>query len=306
MRSRRRGFTLIELLVVIAIIAILIGLLLPAVQKVREAAARAQCQNNFKQWGLAMHMHNDATGTLPPGATNSPRHTWAVHLWPYIEQQNLGNLYGNLNVQQFYLPPATVTNTFNGLCAQTVKMYYCPSDRPNAHWTGDPYWRCRGNYAVNWGPVTMPYQGTVLMGPFGYQNNNLSAPLVSAIQNIPDGTSNTLLMSEIIMAVTDGDFNTHGDFMNDDYNGVGGRFMTINPPNSGIDNMAYCHVNDAPRLAPCNQNTPYQVAARSMHTNGVNALFCDGSVHYIPNGINAAIWQALSTTTGGEPIASNY
>ncbi|HEY7153034.1 MAG TPA: DUF1559 domain-containing protein [Gemmataceae bacterium] len=156
MRSRRRGFTLIELLVVIAIIAILIGLLLPAVQKVRAAAARAQCQNNFKQWGLAMHMHNDTMGTLPPAATGSPRHTWVVHLWPYIEQQNLANLYGNLNAQPFYTPPATVQNTFNGLCAQTVKIYYCPADRPNAHWTGDSYWRARGNYAVNWAPCPSP------------------------------------------------------------------------------------------------------------------------------------------------------
>jgi prepilin-type processing-associated H-X9-DG protein len=94
--------------------------------------------------------------------------------------------------------------------------------------------------------------------------------------------------------------------MNDDQAGVGGRFMTLNPPNSGTDSMAYCHVNDAPRQAPCNASSPYQVAARSMHTNGVNALFCDGSVHYIPNGINAQIWQALGTTTGGETIASNY
>ncbi|HWG45612.1 MAG TPA: DUF1559 domain-containing protein [Gemmataceae bacterium] len=302
LHQSRRAFTLIELLVVIAIIAILIGLLLPAVQKVREAAARSQCTNNFKQWGLAMHMYNDTMGTLPPGAVHNPRHTWVPHLWPFIEQQNLANLYGNPNVQQFYNPPAINQGALTGACAMQVKMYYCPSDRPGAYDTHDSYYRCRGNYMVNFGTHTIPdsYAGNP-SAPFSDPNNTGGITQTTAIQRIPDGTSSTLLMSEIIVAMGDSDQNSHGDFQNDDAAQVGWAFMTVTTPNSMTPDQIFCGTNNDPR-APCVNSSPEYETARSRHTNGINALFCDGSVHFLTNSINLITWQALGSATGSEPV----
>src|SRR5438552_851354 len=152
----RRAFTLVELLVVIAIIGVLVALLLPAVQAAREASRRTKCTNNLRQFGLAMQNHHDAFLKLPyAGSTVPVRRSWVSQLWPYFEQAAISQQYDP--TVGFYQPPNIVQNTFNGLLCTRMAIYYCPSDRPNAMWQGDTYWRTRGNYVVSWGPVTQPY-----------------------------------------------------------------------------------------------------------------------------------------------------
>ncbi|HZZ76925.1 MAG TPA: DUF1559 domain-containing protein [Gemmataceae bacterium] len=307
LQMRPRGFTLIELLVVIAIIAILIALLVPAVQKVREAAARTQCTNNLKQFGLAMHSFHDVNKKLPFGTLGSPRQTWVPYIWPYIEQAQLqtawyataGGGTGNLATQQFYQQPAIVQNSTAGVCATPLTIYYCPSDRPGAIWKGDSYWRGRSNYVVSWGARTT---GGTTGGPaaFGLNGGNGNDPIKTTLVGITDGTSNTLMMSEIIMALSDTDNVSHGDVFNDDMGGGGAVFMTINTPNSGTDVM-FCSVSNDPR-APCTSNAGAnaQQAARSKHTGGVNVAFCDATVHFITNSIDLASWQAMGTAVSGD------
>jgi prepilin-type N-terminal cleavage/methylation domain-containing protein/prepilin-type processing-associated H-X9-DG protein len=305
----RAGFTLIELLVVIAIIAILIGLLVPAVQKVREAAARTQCQNNLKQWGIAMHGYHDVHKRLPPAAQINPRRVWVVLVWPYVEQ---GTMYVKFDqTQQFYLPPNTYPGTTNGIYAQPAPLYYCPSDRPGGLWKGDPYWRSRGNYLINWGNLTInrntmdPTQDPALgLAPFGYINYNRgNPPRTARLTDFTDGTSNTLLMSETIQAANDTDYDIRGDFLNDDLPCT--MFMTIHTPNSGTDVSPFCNGDKYPYNPPCtntNGGQYAQQAARSKHDGGVNVLLADGSVRFVQDSVAGATWRALGTMNGGEVV----
>jgi prepilin-type N-terminal cleavage/methylation domain-containing protein len=298
----RDAFTLIELLVVIAIIAILIALLVPAVQKVREAAARTQCQNNLKQWGLAMHNYHDAQKKLPYASHNTPRRAWPTLLWPYIEQAGLFKDY-DPNVG-FHQPPNIVASTMNGVCANIVPTYYCPSDRVGAKWQGDTFWRARGNYVVNWGPITQPFTAPAptAWAPFGYKDfSSANQPRTTRLIEITDGSSNTLLMSETSMAFNDKDADIRGDILNDGGSLPCNQFMTLNTPNAGLDKLGAWCVN-TPQL-PCATGTPTHKTARSKHgPGGVNVLLGDGVVRYVADTIQLTTWQALSTMNGNEVI----
>ena len=200
MRASRKGFTLIELLVVIAIIGILIALLLPAVQKVREAANRAKCGNNLKQLGLALHNYHDSQGSLPIGDPNfGSNGTWQVLILPYIEQDNLYRGYVNFGQSQGSSSPSYSQDPNKAnVTSKRIAILTCPSDEPNA-----PYGITSHNYAANYGNTTRvrtsPYpaaDGEVFGGaPF---NSGFAGNILVRFANVTDGLSNTIFCAEVL------------------------------------------------------------------------------------------------------------
>jgi type II secretory pathway pseudopilin PulG len=294
-------------LVVIAIIGILVALLLPAIQAAREAGRRATCQNTLRQWSTAIHNYHTTKNKLPEGNRVNPRRVWVVFIWSYIEDHAH---YQEFNQKvHFYEEPNTYQLSTKGIYAKPVPLYYCPSDRPGALWMGDPWYRSRGNYVINWGNMAVPYNPAdpaqspnLGLAPFGYEDHaSRNKPRESSFKDFTDGTTHTMLISEVVMAARDDDFDIRGDMLNDDTPCT--MYMTINTPNSGTDVSPF--VPTTPNL----DNPPYtnvgaahsHKAARSRHPpGGVNVVMADGSQRFVTDDIALAVWRAMGTMNGGE------
>jgi prepilin-type N-terminal cleavage/methylation domain-containing protein/prepilin-type processing-associated H-X9-DG protein len=345
----RLGFTLVELLVVIAVIGVLIGLLLPAVQKVREAANRLRCQNNLKQMGLALHNYHGDYNCFPPGMVSSSidvadaSATGFTFLLPYIEQDNVQRAYHFDNAW-------SINNNFDAV-GMEIKIFYCPSNRESgridlgpiaSQWSitlppfaaGCDYAFCRGaNAGLNRDWTKIPGQ---LRGVFNIRNSGRGNGGVR-IDDISDGTSNTFAMgdatggSHLYLArdlanpaipainpftgqatmldqswsaasVSDTSHPWYGSIF-----AVTAQFgMGSNPADEAMNRRPATPTVASGDASGYNlSGNDYISGFRSLHVNGCNFLFCDGSVHFITADIEPRVYRALSTYAGGEVIAAD-
>lgn len=305
--ARRKGFTLIELLVVIAIIAILIALLVPAVQKVRAAAARTQCQNNLKQIGLAMHNYHDTKKKFPSGG-DAKNIAAQAYLLPFIEQENV---YKTIDFTQ---APGSTANAFPR--AQVIPTFLCPADPQ----TNLPAGFGGNNYVFNYGN-DIKWAQTETNGVFYFGGN------ATRFASIVDGTSNTAAFSERRM----------GDFNNGSVTDATDLFANIGYPGNDVNlAVSMCQAIDPKNLAfqwrsdygghwmqiwhmtlythagpPNMRSCAYppdrmMMVANSGHTGGLNLLLCDGSVRFVANGVSVTTWRALGSRDGNEVLGSDY
>jgi prepilin-type processing-associated H-X9-DG protein len=310
-------------LVVITIIAVLIGLFLPAVQAGREAVRRAQCLNNLKQIGLAIHGYESSNGCLPPGYLSNPgvgfrdSNTgdwgpgwgWLTAVLPGVEQ---GNLYNSLNINQPCWDPTNSTSV-----RFAPQVFLCPSannpgttvgvtDTNQVIWQNAVFGRA--NYVHNVGmndvwsaPATVNYDDPVT-GANGPMYRNSRIPFAS----VTDGLSYTLAAGERTPFLSDSVWPgvipgsahfSYGQFANDDWDGPGSYVASNSGPS----------IYEAPAIIhPPNSPVGDTDEMYSLHPGGANVLLCDGSVRFIKASIDLATWAALSSRCGGEVISSDY
>jgi prepilin-type processing-associated H-X9-DG protein len=321
---------LIELLVVIAIIAILIGLLLPAVQKVREAAARMSCSNNLKQLGIALHSYHDANTYLPPGCSNdvAPFGTggngwgssWKVYILPYIEQQNIFQRW------QFYSNSGyTNSNNMALVNRLTIKTYRCPSSP-----LPEFYNSSNNNGSIQMFTSYTGVAGSLLDSPLATSTccDSGGSGIIGgggiliingrlAMTSITDGTSNTIMVGEQSDHVRNaagqpipGSYTAmttqgpHGWTMGSATSGVGAvnsrSFNTVTV--RYMINQRGIVSNSTTGSTGVSQNAGANIPFSSGHPGGANMLFADGSVRFLTNSTPITTLQWLATRAGGETL----
>jgi prepilin-type N-terminal cleavage/methylation domain-containing protein len=294
MSTLRRGFTLIELLVVIAIIAVLIGLLLPAVQKVREAAARIKCQNNLKQIGLALHLYHDVNAVLPPGYRDpsppqqfGPGWGWAVFLLPWLEQ---GNLYRELRVDYQNLgdganpvPPTPLTQT-------VLDVFTCPSDagpaiNPNYDNHGRSDYRGVGGGRQPMVPIAGGMGLADVLAPLDgmfWRNSRVR------FEDVTDGLSNTLMVGETAL-----------DPVRGKWGGIWVGAVRRDADVMWVSAVYWLVETDTLRI-----NGSDKWGFGSQHSGGANFVAGDGSVHFIRDSMDPAVVVLLCSRNDGQAVPS--